>query len=138
MRPLKGLCLGLALIPGLSLATQGVDNPRSDAAAQFNLRYCQSTALYRSSAVALGEADVAVEVGDYTAALSSLDSGIDRIGYEYLFPGLNDDTGAALGMSRTLQQQRGQLQVAINLKRRVLLTRIANYCWKRARRVPEK
>ena len=59
-----GLCVGLALVPGVSFAMQEVDSPQSNSASHYDLPTCQRMTAFRRSVDALGKADIAIEVGD--------------------------------------------------------------------------
>jgi hypothetical protein len=130
------LTSALVLAPGLARAAGDVVAAPPEPTAVDELQSCRRTGVYRNAALALGEADIAVNRRDLPRALKVLDAAIEALPPRlYDFQGLNDDTGLAL-TAAGLEQKAGRPENAFHLKMGVLESRLDGYCWKRAHPQP--
>jgi hypothetical protein len=78
---------------------------------------------YKVAARALEAAKKLISAGDYKAASAKLDHGIQKLGNEYRAHQFLDDSGQKLSAAAA-EEDRGEITIAVNIKRRVLEGRL--------------
>lgn len=81
---------------------------------------------YQSAMDAMAQADVAMSKSDWVTAGKFIQQGIDVLGRQYLGPDTLDETGTKLQLS-LIEAQRGNFQIAANLRRSVLQSRLTQF-----------
>lgn len=75
---------------------------------------------------ALTQADLVMAREDWGTAATLIQQGIDVLGRQYLGPDTLDETGTKLQLS-SVEAQRGNFQIAANLRRSVLQSRLTQF-----------
>lgn len=74
----------------------------------------------------LQQAEQAIQSQDWARANTLLKQGLDQLGSQYVMPNTLDETGLKLQLA-AVEESRGNQQVAANLRRRVLESRLTLY-----------
>ena len=89
-------------------------------------RDCASDDRFRSASLLLAQGNTALAASNYAQANLAFNAGIVELGKAYYSGPVLDDTGMNLGLAQT-EEQRGHLELAANLRKGVLESRLVMY-----------
>jgi hypothetical protein len=106
------------------LALSACAGPASDAAPKSSVGTKMN--LSQTIGAVLQQAEQAIQSQDWARANTLLKQGLDQLGSQYVMPNTLDETGLKLQLA-AVEESRGNHQVAANLRRRVLESRLTLY-----------
>jgi len=87
---------------------------------------CSMEALYQAGMAAVTSAEKEIAQNHFIEANAKLDEGLASLGSRYVSSSIVDDTGQKLTLAR-IEEREGRLQIAANLKKGVLSSRLEIY-----------